>query len=442
VITGAKVLVLALDGVPHSFLQRAMAAGTLPNLTALAASGSFRPLLSVHPTVSSCAWASFMTGMGPAGHGLFGFVDRRPETWDLFIPTGRDVKAETLWEKLSRHGKRVVVLNVPGTYPPRDVNGVLVSGFLCTNLEKVSRDEKVVEQLRELDYRIDVDAWQARKEPAAVLEEVGLILDRRTQAALRFLEKGDWDFGMVHFMSVDRMQHFLWRQAEEGDEELHPRFMEMYARMDAHIGALLDAAGPDAEVFVLSDHGFCSIRKEVQLNRWLEEQGLLVYRDDFDPRRGLRNIDPARTRAYSLIPGRVFLNLQGREGDGIVKPGDEADALLTDIGERLLEWRDPDGGDAIVEAVLTGDALRDGPHGGGAPDLLVHAADGWDLKGRFGTPDVFESGPLSGMHTYGDAFLLRRNGPLPDDAGLSIIDVHRLVCDALGVDPTPVPRAA
>ncbi len=437
-----RVLVIALDGTPHSLLVRAMAEGLLPNLARLASGGSFRRIRSVHPAVSSCAWASFMTGLDPGGHGLFGFVDRRPGTGELYIPTGRDILAETLWEKLSRLGKRVVVLNVPGTYPPRKVNGVMVGCFLCTDIERISDDPRVVAYLKSIGYRVDLDAWEARRSPEGVTAEVTDILDRRARAALHFLETEPWDFFMVHFMALDRMQHFLWKPQEEGDPRHRPGFLDAYRRMDAHVGALVDRAGPGTEVVLLSDHGFCSIKREVQVNRWLEEQGYLVLREPRDPKAGLRALDPKGTRAFSLIPGRIFLNLRGRERDGCVESGEPAERLRREIAERLLDWRDPQDGSRIVQAVLDREAIYRGPHAHRAADLLAHPADGYDLKGRIAPPGLYETSPLTGMHTYGDAFLLLRDAAAPAGEELAITDVYRILCGMLRVDPTPCPRAA
>ena len=437
---GRRVLVVAMDGTPHSFLEKAMAAGVMPRLARAAAGGSFRRIRSVYPTVSSCAWASFMTGLDPGGHGIFGFVDRRPETWDTYIPTGRHIAAETLWEKLSRLGKRVVVINVPGTYPPRPVNGVLIGCFLCTDIGKISLDPAVVAYLKSIGYRIDVDAWEARRSLDGLLPEVREVMDRRAQAALHFMGTEEWDFFMVHFMSMDRMQHFLWRQAEGGDAALREGVLDVYRRLDAHFGSLVDAAGPGVELVVLSDHGFAPIKREVQVNRWLEEQGYLVLRDRPDPNAGLRNVDPARTRAYSLIPGRVFLNLKGREGGGVVEPGPQAERLRREIADRLLDWRDPADGARIVQAVLDREAIYSGPEAHRAADLLAHPADGYDLKGRIVAESVFGSSPLTGMHTYGDAFLLLAGTGAPAGEDLSIADVHGILCLILGVDPAPRTR--
>jgi len=110
---GKRLLVIGLDGVPFSFLNGLLAQGKLPHWAELVESGSFKRMNSVHPCVSSVAWATYMTGKNPGKHRIYGFVDRFPESMDVFIPTSRDMTGNTLWEILSQAGKRVVVINVP-----------------------------------------------------------------------------------------------------------------------------------------------------------------------------------------------------------------------------------------------------------------------------------------------------------------------------------------
>ena len=118
------------------------------------------------------------------------------------------LSVETLWEWLSSHGKRVVVVNVPGTYPPRRVNGVLVAGFLCPTLEKISYPREVADELKSMDYRIDIDSWKARESKDDFLVEVNEALDRRFEAALSLMDRVDWDFFQLHVMETDRINHF------------------------------------------------------------------------------------------------------------------------------------------------------------------------------------------------------------------------------------------
>ena len=122
-----KVFVLSLDGMSLAFLRKHCTDGTLPNLERLVGESDLQELKISRPPVSLVAWSSYMTGLNPGRHGVYGFLDRRPNTYELFVPNSKNITASTLLEVLSRAGKRVVVINVPATYPARPVNGTLVS---------------------------------------------------------------------------------------------------------------------------------------------------------------------------------------------------------------------------------------------------------------------------------------------------------------------------
>ena len=207
---GRKVVVIGIDGVPFSFLGEQMAEGRMSRWAKLVEKGSFKRMKSVIPTVSSVAWSSYMTGKNPGKHNIFGFVDRHPDPMEIFIPTSSNMRSETLWEILSQHDKRVIVINVPVTYPPREVNGVLISGFLATRLEKAVYPESLRVKLEEMGYRIDVDAWKAHEDKEQFLEDVHHTLERRIETAFYLMEHLEWDFFQVHIMETDRINHFLW----------------------------------------------------------------------------------------------------------------------------------------------------------------------------------------------------------------------------------------
>ncbi len=113
-----RVVVIGLDGVPYSFVREMANRGELPNLQSLLREGSLSRMNSTVPCVSSVAWSSYMTGRNPGKHNIYGFVDRDPKSRDIYIPTSKNMGCQTLWEVLGRHGKRVLVINVPLTYPP------------------------------------------------------------------------------------------------------------------------------------------------------------------------------------------------------------------------------------------------------------------------------------------------------------------------------------
>lgn len=354
------------------------------------------------PTISSVAWASFMTGVNPGEHGIYGFMDRKSGSYDLYFPNYNDLKAEPIWDRISRDGGRCCVINVPSTYPARPVNGVLVSGFVAPNLERAVYPADAYTYLRDVGYRIDVDAAKARDSLDLLLEDLHATLEKRREVMLHFHKQENWDFFMCVFTGTDRLHHFLWRHYEEGDPVYKEEFLRYYRRLDEIIGEFVELLPDDAALFMLSDHGFCGIAKEVYLNPLLVQEGLLAFKEE-DPI-SISGIDPARTQAYCLDPGRIYLNRRGREPGGIVSP-DEANSLMKKIKELLLNLKDPESGVGMIERVELGTDLFTGPETAIGPDLVAVPRNGYDIKGRISGEIISSRGLLSGMHTHDDAFV-------------------------------------
>jgi len=374
-----------------------------------------------------------MTGKNPGKHNIYGFVDRQANSYETFIPSSKNMTSETLWEYLSRMGKRVVVINVPVTYHPRKVNGILVGCFLTPDLSKGVYPETVYPLLKEMGYRIDIDSWQARESKEKFLEDLNYTLGKRWEAARYFLKKEDWDFFMVHFMDTDRLHHFLWESMERGDEKFAPAFFQFYARIDEILGELASILGEETFLLILSDHGFCSVKKEVYLNYWLQKQGWLKFK--VNPPKSLVDIHE-ESFAYSLIPGRVYVNLKGREPWGQVEPGSEYEAVRRDLIQSLNELRNPENGEKLIDRIFKREEIYTGLQYPAAPDLVVLPRDGYDLKGDLAKPVLMGKGSLSGMHTYENAFFFLRGKKFIKDQ-LEITDAMPTILYLFGL---PIPE--
>lgn len=423
-----RAVVIGLDGTPYSFLQKEMGAGNLPHLAQLAAGGILSAMETEIPTISSVSWASFMTGANPGEHGIFGFTDRKPGTYELYFPNYTHLKVEPVWNRLSAAGRRCCVINVPSTYPARPLGGVMVSGFVAPNLEKATYPREAFDYLSASGYRIDVDAAKGRESLDRLLEDLHQTLEKRREAMLHFWQQERWDLFVCVFTGTDRLHHFLWRQYEEGDPVYAAEFRRYYRRMDEIVGEFTDLLPAEMPLFMLSDHGCCSIRSEVFLNTWLAEQGYLDFRSERPMT--IADIDPSRTRAYCMDPGRIYLNLKGREPGGIVEP-EESAALLAELSEAILDLKDPASGARAVQDVFPRDDLYQGAQAGVAPDLVAQPVDGYDIKGMMGRPQVFAQGHLTGMHTYADAFSLSR-APSQEQPITSIRNFAAAVLQATG----------
>jgi len=433
-----RVFVLGLDGVPYSMVCELIAKGYWPNFANLFGKNSFVRMHSVIPTISSVAWSCFMTGKNPAKHNIFGFVDRIPDPFQLYIPTAKNMKSETLWEILSKHGKKVVVMNVPVTYPPREVKGILVSGFLATDIDKATYPKEISLELKDMGYIIDVDPWKAKENRDQFLEDLFKAFERRVEVLFYFLKRERWDFFMCHIMETDRINHFFWDHWEKSSK-YSQNIIEFYKKVDDLIGKLWQQL-EGVKFIVLSDHGFCSIKQEVSINYWLAEKGWLKFRKI--PPKDFTDIDPM-SKAYSLIPGRIFINLKGREQMGTVTPNGEYDELKSQIKDELSKLKDPDTGEPVIKRVYNREDIYRGPFLDLAADLIALPNDGYDLKGKLYTPQLFDRTHIVGMHTYDDAFLAVAGEDFPQRksslAGTAyrIYDVMPSILAFMGIPAAP-----
>lgn len=209
------------------------------------------------------------------------------------------------------------------------------------------------------------------------MDDVYRAFDDRAQVILSRIDARNWDVLVGVIESPDRVQHMMWRLIDPAhpmhDAALAAAFGDaierVYRRADLFVGEVMDHLEPGTQILVASDHGFHSWRKTVHVNAWLAEQGYLVM-DGEAP-------DWSRTRAYAAGPGQIYLNLRGREAQGIVEPGAPATQLVAELRARLLALTDPDDGAPMVRAVYARDDLFSGPLAGEAPDLQAGMADGY-----------------------------------------------------------------
>jgi len=426
-----RVVIIGLDGTPYSLITRLAKEGELPHLARILEGGTICPMNSVLPTVSSVAWACFMTGKNPGKHGIYGFVDRVQGSYEIYIPNSKSMRSETLWEVLSRNGKRVVVINVPVTYPPRQVKGILVPGFLMPKLKTGTYPQWVGEKLEEMGYRIDVDPWQARESKDKLLEDLDYTLQKRAEAAFHFLESEPWGLFMLHIMETDRLHHFLWEDMEVGNPQYGPRFLAFYKQLDEFLGELHQRLERKATLIILSDHGFCTVKKEVYINHWLREKGWLRFSKE--PPESWVDIDGV-SKAYNMDPGRIYVNLKGREPRGSVEPGEEYERVRKELVEGLSGLQDPETKESIVERVFRREELYVGGCYPQAPDLVVMPRRGYDLKGSIKKEGLTDRGPLVGMHTYDDAFLYIEGQRLSREVA-EIVDLMPTILHLMGVSP-------
>ncbi len=416
-----RLFILALDGTPFTLLNELIRNGIMPNLKKLTKESVFRQMDSVIPPVSSSAWASFMTGQTPDTHGILGFVDRNPATMDWILPNASHLQTETLWQHYSVQNKRVFTMNVPVTYPPRPVNGISVCGFLGTDITKGTYPADIGLLLKARGYRIDANTELAKQDLNLFLDDLFNVLEKRIETLWHFYHQEPWDVFMTHIMETDRLHHFFYEYYEQRDPRFYEPFLNLYRRIDKLIGTILRQIDEQSALLLLSDHGFCTLNYEVYLNKWLAENGFLSFLKP-NPA-SLKDMSP-QSLAYSLYPGRIYLNVRGREASGRITPGIEYEQVRNRLMEALMQLKDPQGKTVVKQVLRREEAY---PEAGGdsfstLPDLIALPEKGYDFKGNLQHPYLFDKTIFNGTHTTDNAFVLAQQTEIPSGR----ISINRL----------------
>jgi predicted AlkP superfamily phosphohydrolase/phosphomutase len=423
--TKKRVCVLGLDGVPYSLLQDLAGRDIMPTVKGLIHSGHLHKMKASLPEISAVSWTDFMTGSNSGTHGIFGFTDLKPDSYDMRFPNFLDLETATFWDTLGEYKKRSVVINQPSTYPAREINGSLISGFVAIDLAKAVYPPALRASLDKLKYQIDIDTMKSREDSDFLWKDLHNTMDRRIDT-FNLLWKQDWDYFEFVITGTDRLMHFLWDAYPNAEHPHHKKFLDYYQKIDQVISHISDnyrrLTGGDEGLYLLSDHGFTGIEQEVYLNVWLKEQGYLRF--DTSPPENLGEIS-STSRAFAMDPNRIYLNLKGKFPKGSVDPSDR-NTVIQEIAEKLekLEWN----GKKVVREVFDAQEIYAGPHAARGPDLIVLSEYGFDMKGSIKKKDIFGRTNLQGMHTWDDAFFWA-----PEDHGqdLAISHLSRIFMDRL-----------
>lgn len=410
-----KVLVIGVDGASFKLIDPLVREGRLPNIARLLQSGVHGELLSTVPCVSPAAWTSFMTGMNPAKHRIFDFSRKMPGAYQFRINTAASRAAKPFWMHLSEQGKRVLIEGVTLTYPPDPVNGYMISGLGIPPgagpRSYMYPPDAAEDLLRETGPYSAVPEGDGRKLTDSDREKDRFIagifhqIEHRIALFKYLWQKEAFDFSMVFFLDTDGVSHYFWKYMDPEHRNYKPgqygsSIRQVYEKVDSAVGELLAIAGDETDVYMVSDHGFGPLNRVVFLNNWLASKGFLRFNDRSwfsrvmssaigllpvlgrKARAGGRSIDWTRTRAFfSGTVGNIYLNMQGREPQGVVEPA-ACERLCADITAGLMDLVDPESGERIVERVYTKTDLFSSDTTGETPDLHVAFKRGYGVVGE------------------------------------------------------------
>lgn len=407
--------IIGLDGATFDIIKPMVEQGMLPNLAKLLGGGVHGRLTSTIQPLTPQAWSSFATGKNAGKHGIYDFSSWKTDSYELDFVNASHRKAQSIFKLLTDAGRQVGSIGMPFTYPPEKV-----SGFMLSGIDAPAEDERAVyppelyhEIKREIgNYHIHLASPVGRKfDPEGFRRDMLTEDKNRTDVSLYLMERNPCDLFMTVYSNLDRAQHqFLCDGSVPEYGDFNAIVHEAYRSADEQLGRILSRLDENTAVIVMSDHGAGPIKKVFYLNRWLSEQGLLQYKTQnatasahvlqqvrffakrFLPRwaknfiksalPGIRDkveshlyfsqIDWSKTKAYGFgMYGNIYINLRGREPEGVVEQGQEYESVRSRIIEALNDLRDPDTGDRIIDRVYRREELYEGPYVAKAPDLLI-----------------------------------------------------------------------
>ena len=444
-----RVAVIGLDCVPPELVFERWR-DELPCLRELTQQGCYGPLKSIVPPITVPAWSCMMSSKDPGELGIYGFRNRKDYSYDgLFFANSTAVKEDRVWDILSRAGKDVIVLGVPGTYPPQPLRGCMVGCFLTPSADAdftYPAALKTELATRFGPYLLDVENFRS-EEKEQILDQIYRMTEQRFAMARYLVKTRPWDFFMMVEMGTDRIHHAFWKFFDS----THPKYEkgnrfekvmgDYYRFLDGQIAKLLPLLGEDTIVFVVSDHGAQKMVGGVCINEWLQQEGYLHLAE---PVTGLTpiakaRIDWSKTRVWGEggYYARIFLNVRGREPQGVIPP-EEYEAVREELRQKLEAMKDHNGeplGTRVFKPEEVYRAVRGVP-----PDLIVYFGNlRWRSVGSVGLGSILtfenDTGPDDANHSEQGIFILReprgRQGQL---SGLSLFDMAPTILDRFGLE--------
>lgn len=460
-----KLVVIGLDGLTWDLIKPLVRNGDLPCFERLLSGGCHSDLRSSYPPVTPPAWTSITTGKNPGKHGLFDFQKISPDFQNTFLYTSMDKMTEEIWDYLSASGLKSIVINLPYSYPPKKINGIMISGMNTPSIDsEFVTPKEIKDELLERfpDYKFDLEWIFYRGRLNKFEADIRDLTVQRRKVFEYFLKK-DWNLFFGVFTETDRAQHVLQ------DERL-----KMYFKfLDKELEKLINSIDEDSNLFLISDHGFNRVDKKIHLNKFLEEQGFLAFKKNVSQKRlffvkmgsifaalskikavqriaemlpikilqkistpfleenTLMLIDWENTKAFAFGSGLILFN------NSILSENDKI-RIMNDIKTALLKLKDPETDRPVIEEVISKEEAYNGPFLKNAPDLIVIPKNGYTIDSYFSERIFTETSLKKGDHTMKGIFLAY--GPdIKSNAHLDNIEIYDIAPTILYMMDLPVP---
>lgn len=414
-----KLVIIGLDcATPRTLFEEFIE--DCPNIKKLMESGVYGKLRSCDPPITIPAWSVMATGKKAGTLGSYGFRHRKENSYnDFWITTSYDIKEPKVWDIIAKKGLKSCVLGITPTYPPQKINGCLVTGFITpdSTTEFTYPPELKEEIIKNIgDYLFDVNFRVDKKE--ILLKEIYEMSKIHFKTVKYLMENKEWDYFKFVIIGLDRFHHAFWKYFDKEHHKYEPgnRFeFEMkkyYHYLDSKIGELLDKLDDDTIIMIVSDHGAKAMKGLICVNMVLENMGFLRFNTKPKPRTriGEADIDWKNTYAWGWggYYARIFLNLKGREPNGIIEEEDY-EKMRDKISEKLKSIKDKNGNPMntkVYKPEQLYEIIR-----GDVPDLIVYFDDlNWRSAGTVGYDSMYldenDTGPDDAVHDWYGVYII------------------------------------
>jgi predicted AlkP superfamily phosphohydrolase/phosphomutase len=354
----------------------------------------------VLPEISSVSWSSFMTGVNPGEHGIFGFVDIKKDSYQYRYPDFRDLRVQPFFDDLGKRRIKSVIINLPFTYPAREIPGILISGFVVPDLKRAVYPEYFLDVLDKFGYEVDVDASKGKDRKLELISDLHYTVQVRKQVADFIWGREKWDLFMFTITGTDRLHHFLFDAYSDRSHQFYLEFRKYYQEIDRIIGDFFERIkeNDQYELVLLSDHGFVDLDMEIYINPILKKNGF--FHTNSQKVDSLEDIS-TDSKAFALDPSRIFIHLKDKYPRGKVNPVDYY-RIRQDIKHLFEEYRI--GSRKVIQKVYFKEEIYKGKMVELAPDIVLLSHRGFDLKAGFSKHAQYERTHFKGMHCFDNAF--------------------------------------
>jgi len=444
-----KLVIIGLDcATPRTLFEEFIE--DCPNIKKLMESGVYGKLRTCDPPITIPAWLVMATGKKAGTLGLYGFRHRKANSYDDFwIATSYNIKEPKVWDIIAKKGLKSCILGITPTYPPQKINGCLVTGFITPDSTTAftyppELKEEIIKNIG--DYLFDVNFRVDKKE--ILLKEIYEMSKIHFKTVKYLMENKEWDYFKFVIIGLDRFHHAFWKYFDKKHDKYEPdnpfefEMKKYYQYLDTEIGELLDILDDDTIIMIVSDHGAKAMKGLICVNMALEQLGLLKFKTKPKPRTriGEADIDWENTYAWGWggYYARIFLNLKGREPNGIIEKEDYEN-WRDEIREKIKSIKDHNGNQMdtkVYKPEELFEIIR-----GEAPDLMVYFDDlNWRSAGTVGYESMYldenATGPDDAVHDwYGVYIIFDPKKKIGKNLGeKSILDIAPTSLNILGLE--------